>query len=433
MGSAKFQAIRGTHDILPGESELFQKLEHDARALFHRFGFQEIRTPTFESLDLFHRSIGETTDIVEKEMYVFEDRGGRRLALRPEGTAGVVRAFVEHHLDQTRPFCKLFYIGSMFRAERPQAGRYREFWQIGAEYFGNPSPAADAELLLMVQSLYEKLGLPDVTLKVNSLGDAECRPVYRQALLAAVEKEKDTLCEDCQRRIAKNPLRVLDCKIDGPRMQHLPTVDQYWCGPCREHFETVQTLLKKSGGVFTVVPRLVRGLDYYSRTVFEVTTTALGAQDALAAGGRYDKLVKEIGGPDMPALGFALGMERTVLALKAHAEKKGATVLPAAPRLFVAAMGASPSQEAFQLLQELRMSGDLAQRGVVVEGGFFDKKLGTQLTMADRLGSVCCLILGEEELQRGEVTLKLLKASTQERVPRKDLVARLLRLVNGHA
>src|SRR5258708_2359341 len=223
----KFQAIRGTHDILPAESQLFQKLEQDARTLFHRFGFQEIRTPTFESLDLFHRSIGETTDIVEKEMYVFEDRGGRRLALRPEGTAGVVRAFVEHHLDQTRPFCKLFYIGSMFRAERPQAGRYREFWQIGAEYFGNAAPEADAEMLVMVQTLFRALGLADVQLKVNSLGDEKCRPVYRKALKDYLEAKKSGLCEDCQRRIAKNPLRVLDCKIDGPKLTDIPTVDHY--------------------------------------------------------------------------------------------------------------------------------------------------------------------------------------------------------------
>src|ERR1041385_5249890 len=197
----KFQAIRGTHDILPSESGLFQKLEQEARTLFHHFGYQEIRTPTFESLDLFHRSIGETTDIVEKEMYVFEDRGGRRLALRPEGTAGVVRAFVEHHLDQTAPFCKLFYIESMFRAERPQAGRYREFWQIGAEYFGNAAPAADAELLLLVETLFRAFGIAEYELKINSLGDGKCRPKYLAALLEYLESQKSSLCEDCQRRI----------------------------------------------------------------------------------------------------------------------------------------------------------------------------------------------------------------------------------------
>src|SRR4029077_867647 len=206
----KFQSVRGTKDILPGDAARFQHLESVARALFKRFGYQEIRTPTFETVDLFQRSLGETTDVVQKEMYVFEDRGGRKLALRPEGTAGVVRAFVEHHLAQTNPFCKLFYIGSMFRAERPQAGRYREFWQIGAEYFGNPYPEADAELLMMVQTLYQKLGLEDVQLKLNSLGDEKCRPVYKRALTDYLNVEKPHLCEDCVRRIERNPFRILD-------------------------------------------------------------------------------------------------------------------------------------------------------------------------------------------------------------------------------
>jgi histidyl-tRNA synthetase len=424
----KFQAVRGTHDILPADAALFQALEKQAREVFDRYGFHEIRTPTFESLELFQRTLGETTDIVEKEMYAFEDRGGRKLALRPEGTAGVVRAFIEHHLSQTNPFCKLFYIGPMFRAERPQAGRYREFWQIGGEYFGNPYPEADAELLLMVRSLYRTLGLADVTLKVNSLGDEKCRPDYRKALLGYLKGKSAQLCEDCQRRIEKNPLRVLDCKIDGPKLTDAPTVDQFWCADCRTHFESVTALYKKSAKEdFQFTPRLVRGLDYYSRTVFEITTTVLGAQDALAAGGRYDKLVKDLGGPDLPALGFALGSERTIEAVKAGSPPTAAGTRSKGDLVFVAAQGDEAAREAFDLLQELRQDTTLRERAISVEGGFFQKKLGAQLTLADRLNAGYCLIMGPDELAKGEVTLRSLKESTQESMPRANLISHLLR------
>ncbi|OGR90812.1 MAG: hypothetical protein A2992_07320 [Elusimicrobia bacterium RIFCSPLOWO2_01_FULL_59_12] len=448
--SVKFQAVRGTHDLLPDQTAHFQQLEARARALFGQFGFHEIRTPTFEALELFHRSLGETTDIVEKEMYVFEDRGGRKLALRPEGTAGVVRAFIEHHLAQTNPVCKLFYIGPMFRAERPQAGRYREFWQIGAEYFGNPYPEADAELLLMVQTLYRALGLTDVQFKLNSLGDATCRPVYRRALTDYLEAEKPGLCEDCVRRMAKNPFRILDCKIDGPRLKNLPTIDSFWCGDCRIHFKAVTSLLEKAGGQYVFTPRLVRGLDYYTRTVFEVSTSSLGAQDppssaskeeglaskqersqgALAAGGRYDTLVKQIGGPDVPALGFALGSERTLDALKA------AKTQPAASRgvlVFVAAQGEETVPAAFQLLQELRSNPQLGERHISVEGGFFQKKLGAQLTLADRLDARYCVIMGQDELEKGEITFRSLKESTQTRIPRQKLISHLLDVIPAEA
>jgi len=423
----KYQAVRGTKDILPAESARFQHLEAQARALFRRFGYEEIRTPTFESVDLFQRSLGETTDVVQKEMYVFEDRGGRKLALRPEGTAGVVRAFIEHHLSQTHPFCKLFYVGPMFRAERPQAGRYREFWQVGAEYFGNASPSADAELLLLVQTLFRALGLSDAHLKINSLGDQNCRPKYLDALTAHIKGLLPTLCEDCQRRAEKNPLRVLDCKVDGPKLVNVPTIDQFWCDDCRTHFGKVQHLLKRAGGAFDVVPRLVRGLDYYSRTVFEVTSSALGAQDALAAGGRYDKLVKELDGPDVPALGFAMGVERAIQALQA-AQKPVPGPGLGALKVFVAALGEPASDRAFALLQELRQDPELAARAAVIEGGFFEKKLGAQLTIADRLVASHSVILGEEEIQRGEVTLRTMKTGAQERIPCKELVSRLLTL-----
>jgi histidyl-tRNA synthetase len=436
----KFQAIRGTHDILPPDANLFELLEARSRLLFRQFGYQEIRIPTFEALELFHRTLGETTDVVEKQMYAFQDRGGRKLALRPEGTAGVVRAFVEHHLDQSAPFCKLFYIGPMFRAERPQAGRYREFWQVGAEYFGNASPTADAELLLLVEALFRSLGVEGAQLKINSLGDETCRPVYRRALLGFLEAEKPKLCEDCQRRIAKNPLRVLDCKTDGPRLGKLPTMEAFWCAACKDHFKSVCALVEKAGGKFTFSPRLVRGLDYYTRTVFEVVSSALGAQDALhttggrppervadalAAGGRYDRLVKQLGGPDIPALGFALGSERTIEALHARVPKEPSGSGDRRALVFVAAAGEGTAEAAFQLLLELRRNEELLSKGILSEGGFFEKKLGAQLTIADRLGAAFCAILGEEELAQGDITLKNLRTGSQERIPRAKLVSHL--------
>lgn len=422
---SKYQAVRGTKDVMGADAVFFQKVEAAARALFAQFGFEEIRTPTFESLELFQRAMGETTDVVQKEMYVFEDRGGRKLALRPEGTAGVVRAFIEHHLSQTHPFCKLFYIGPMFRAERPQAGRYREFWQIGAESFGNAAPSADAELLVMINAFYKELGISDATLKINSLGCPKCRPLYTKALIDFLNSQRATLDEDCQKRIDANPLRALDCKVDGPRLEAAaPDIADFWDLDCKNHFETVKKLLTASGVKFERSARLVRGLDYYSRTVFELTSGVLGAQNALAAGGRYDKLVKEMDGPDVPALGFALGLERTVEALKAVAGKD----VPAFAPVFVAALGEGPAAEAFKLLQTLRLSLELKNAGVRVEGGFFEKKLGAQLTIADRLKADYCIILGDVELQAKEVTLKSLRQSTQERLPQDALIKRLLSL-----
>jgi histidyl-tRNA synthetase len=420
---AKYQAVRGTKDILPADAAFFQMLENTARAVFARFGFSEIRTPTFESLDLFQRSIGETTDVVQKEMYVFEDRGGRKLALRPEGTAGVVRAFIEHHLSQSTPFCKLFYIGPMFRAERPQAGRFREFWQIGGEYFGNPSPYADAELLLMLTHLFTTLGLPEFRLQLNNLGDKESRAAYRAALLAYLQGRLSTLCEDCRQRIAVNPLRALDCKIDGPTMGDAPTVDQSWTPASRAHFEKVQALLAAQGCAFEVNLRLVRGLDYYNGTVFEVTSSVLGAQNALAGGGRYDMLVKEMDGPEMPAIGFALGAERTIDAIRAAAAPEAAKAA-AKKVIFIAAQGAGAAK-AFELLEQLRIQPGGAFQ---VEGGFFDKKLGAQLGFADRLGSTHCLIVGDDELQKQEATLRDLKSGAQTRIPFGDLFSRLAAL-----
>lgn len=427
---SKYQAIRGTKDILPVDAAKFQHLEATARALFKRFGYEEIRTPTFESVDLFQRSLGETTDVVQKEMYVFEDRGGRVLALRPEGTAGVVRAFIEHHLSQNAPFCKLFYIGPMFRAERPQAGRYREFWQIGAEYFMNATPAADAELLLLVEKLFQSLNLGEVRLKVNSLGDAECRPRYLAALRAYLKNKIQDLCEDCRVRAEKNPLRVLDCKVDGAKLSDAPTIDAHWCVPCRSHFDQVTAMLKDTGVNFVLTPRLVRGLDYYSRTVFEVTSSALGAQDALAAGGRYDKLVKDLDGPDVPAIGFAMGMERAIQAMDAAKKARGGDAGTGrhGEKIFVAAMGEAAAKAAFKLMADLRNETKLEQRGITFEGGFFEKKLGAQLTIADRISARHAIILGEDEVKQGTVTFKTFASGTQKTIEKSLLISHLLLL-----
>ncbi len=423
----KYQAIRGTKDILPQDAAQFERLEVHARDLFKCYGYQEIRTPTFESVDLFQRSLGETTDVVQKEMYVFEDRGGRKLALRPEGTAGVVRALIEHHLSQNAPFCKLFYIGPMFRAERPQAGRYREFWQIGAEYFANASPVADAELLSLIEKLFLGVGIQDARLKINSLGDAQCRPPYLQALRAYLKSKLSTLCEDCQTRYDKNPLRALDCKVDGPKLQDAPTIDKFWCAPCRTHFDDVVRYLQAARVAFEVVPGLVRGLDYYSRTIFEVTTSVLGAQDALAAGGRYDQLVQELGGPDVPALGFAMGVERAIQAMQAAGGKDAGTP-GRRDIIFVAAMGEKASQEAFVLLEQLRQDKTLAARDIRFDGGFFEKKLSAQLTIADRIGAGHAVILGEDEVKQGKVTFKTFSTGTQKTIEKSLLISHLYSL-----
>jgi len=316
----------------------------------------------------------------------------------------------------------------MFRAERPQAGRYREFWQIGAESFGNTAPSADAELLLMVQQLFQSLGVPEVELKINNLGCEICRPIYRQALADFLAKERSGLCDDCQRRIDKNPLRALDCKIDGPRLSNWPTVDQYWCENTKKHFAQVSDYLTRAKSRFIHVPRLVRGLDYYTGTVFEVTATVLGAQNAIAAGGRYDGLVKEVGGPQMPALGFALGLERTVETLKKISTN---SLLDQSTRIFVAALGVKAIPEAFALMQQLRSDVRLVEKSFIIDGGFFEKKIGSQLTMADRWKATYCLILGEEEVSTQQVTLKNLKKSTQERLAKDRLITYLLDQTNA--
>jgi len=315
LGS-KFQAPRGTRDILPGESERWEWLEARTRDILSRYGYREVRTPLFEATDLFVRSVGEATDIVQKELYTFEDRKGRSLTLRPEGTAPLVRAYLEHSLGHGDPVTRLSYIGPMFRYERPQAGRFRQFWQIGAELLGPGAPPADAEMIDLFVAILEGIGLSGITVLLNSLGDATCRPAYRERIREHFASREAELCADCKERLRTNPLRILDCKVPSCQaaVASAPSVLDSLCDPCREHFRGVQAALEALGIRYEIAPRLVRGLDYYTRTVFEVHASSLGAQNAVGGGGRYDQLVQEFGGPATPAIGFSIGMERLLLA-----------------------------------------------------------------------------------------------------------------------
>jgi histidyl-tRNA synthetase len=415
-------AVRGTCDILPGEVERWQLVERVARELCERYGYVEVRTPILEREELFAKGTGETTDIVQKEMYSFVDKGGERVVLRPEATPGVVRAFVEHGLEQALGHGKLYTIGPMFRYERPQKGRYRQFHQLNVESFGVADPAMDVEVIDLAWAIVSALGIRDVSLLVNSVGDRACRPAFTRALLAALGEKVDRLCADCRRRAATNPLRIFDCKVEScqPIIDALPHAVDYLCDACRAHFDAVQRGLDAAGIPFAVSHRLVRGLDYYTRTTFEIAGGALGAQNALAGGGRYDDLVRQLGGPDRPGVGFAAGLERIVLALPAEARE------PRRPPVFVAWVGEEAREPARALVTELR------RRGVAAETDYEGRSLRAQLRRADRLGAATTVIVGGDELARGEVTLRDMATSTQTRVPRSELLDRL-RAVGGAA
>jgi histidyl-tRNA synthetase len=383
----KFQAPKGTHDILPGESERWEWLEGRARDILSRYGYREVRTPMFEATDLFVRSVGESTDIVRKELYSFEDKGGRSLTLRPEGTAAIVRAFLEHTLAHGQPISRLFYLGPMFRYERPQAGRFRQFWQIGAELIGPGGPAADAEMIDLFVAIIQGVGLRNVTVILNSLGDATCRPVYEERIRAYFTEHVDALCGDCRERLKTNPLRILDCKVPScqPVLAGAPNVLETLCDPCREHFEGVQAGLRALGIPFEVAPRLVRGLDYYTRTVFEVHAESLGAQNAVGGGGRYDRLVKDFGGPETPAIGFSIGMER--LLLSAGPEAGGAWT----PDVCVVVREEGAAFTALALARALRGLGadgdDPSRDGLRVIVDVAGRSAGAQMKWASKLGA----------------------------------------------
>ena len=408
-------AVRGTHDILPGESERWQRLEAVVRDVCARYGYREMRTPVIEREELFAKGTGETTDIVQKEMYTFEDKGGERVTLRPEATPSMVRAFVEHGLEQEFPVAKLFSFGPMFRYERPQKGRYRQFHQLDVEVFGVAHASLDAEVIEMAHFMVDALGIDDAGLLINSVGCRVCRGGFNRALIDALADRREELCDDCQRRAETNPLRIFDCKVekDQPIIDALPHSIDHLCDDCRAHFDQVTGLLAALGLDFTVSHRLVRGLDYYMRTTFEVVGASLGAQNALLGGGRYDGLVQQLGGPDRPGIGFAAGLERLLLAMPAG---EG----PARPDTFVVAAGEAARQPAHRLAQDLR------QAGLVALVDYEPRSLKAQMKRANRTGARRVLILGEDELARHEVTVREMATSEQTTVPRDEIVQRLV-------
>jgi histidyl-tRNA synthetase len=407
------QLIRGFKDILPGEVELWQKIEKIARKLLEDFGFSEIRIPIMERTELFKRSIGEDTDIVEKEMYTFPDRKGELVTLRPEATASICRAYIQHKLYRQDPVQKLYMIGPMFRRERPQKGRYRQFYQIDAEIFGVQSGLVDVQLIFLLVTLCKRLNLKDVAAHLNSLGCPKCRPQFKTALTDFLVSVGDKLCSDCVRRRDRNPLRVLDCKVPSCReaLTGAPAILDHLCEECRSDFDQVMDSLTKLDVPFRIDKQLVRGLDYYTRTAFEIQTTSLGAQSAVAGGGRYDNLVKELGGPDIPATGFAIGFDRLaeLVALTAPQPVQK-------PDLFLAALGAKSRALAFEWICKLGLNG------IRVEMDFSDKSLKSQMKRANRLGASYVLILGENELEAGAAVLRNMTTKEQTSVRLDNIV-----------
>ena len=422
------KAVRGTRDLLPPETALWNRIESIARSVFARYNFGEIRTPVFEDTGLFSRSVGEETDIVSKEMYTWEDRAraqsekAQSLTLRPENTAGVVRAYIEHKLGESGQLQKLYYIGPQFRRERPQKGRYRQFWQIGAEVIGPPfagseSPLRDAEVLEMLATLLDEMGITGWTLELNSVGSAADRERYNDVLRAALAEVAPKMCGDCQRRAVTNPLRVLDCKVpeDQPIIDALPKITDSLDQESKDHFAAVTAALNAAGVPYKLNPRLVRGLDYYTRTTFEFTHGGLGAQNALLGGGRYDGLSEAIGGPKAPGIGFAMGLDRLVLTLQAaEADQKAAPAQLV--DAYIAPLGETLNAAALVLARELRRAGLSIELG---DGSFRLKK---SFETADKVARRI-VILGEDELRSGILTVKDFATGTQSKVPRAELAS----------
>ena len=420
------KAVRGTRDLLPPDTALWNFVETAARDVFHAYNFHEIRTPVFEETQLFARSVGEETDIVSKEMFTWEERGrgqsdkSQSLTLRPENTAGVVRAYIEHNLWD-RGLNKLFYIGPQFRRERPQKGRYRQFYQIGAEVIGPPtagseSPARDAEVIELLATFLDRIGITGWTLELNSVGCAKDRPRFNEALRKALEPVVSKMCADCQRRAVTNPLRIFDCKVpeDHPIIEKLPRISDFLDEGCRAHFEQVKDVLTAVGVPFTVNDRLVRGLDYYTRTAFEFTHGALGAQNAILGGGRYDGLSESLGGPPAPGIGFAIGEDRLVMSLNKSAEEAIRK-----PDVYIAPLGAGMNREAAWLARELR------RQDLVVELGDEAFRLKKSFEAATKAGAKFILIVGENEVKADAFALKDLASGEQVSVPRQELAQRI--------
>jgi len=411
------KALRGTKDILPDEIRLWQHIESIGRDIFYIYGYNEIKTPIIEEASLFTRSIGDATDIVQKEMYVFCDRGGRNIALRPEATASIVRSYIENSLAQSSRGAKLFYIGPMFRAERPQQGRQRQFYQIGLEAIGSDNPFIDAEVIAVSVRFLERLGIEKFHVKLNSLGCQKDKirviEKHKESLRPYVEK----LCETCKARFDKNVLRIFDCKEVSCRgIVENVSVEKTLCDECTSHFEKVKAGLDAIGIQYTIDRKIVRGLDYYTRTVFEITQESLGAKDAICAGGRYNNLVKELGGKDTPAIGFAFGMERLVLALK---QPSVFSLQPSAVGVFIVVTGEQLYGEAFKLTESLRKAG------IASEIDYDAKSLKAQMRKAEKLGAKFVVILGEEELKQGKVAVKDMAKHEQKEVEITDLIAEL--------
>ena len=411
-------APRGTKDILPDSVGDWNYVEGEIRELCRRFGYSEIRTPIFEHTELFQRGIGEGTDVVDKEMYTFTDRGDRSITLRPENTASAVRAYLQNKLYAESNLVKLFYIGSMFRYDRPQAGRMREFHQFGVEALGEANPAVDAEVILLAMSLLEGLGLKDLELSINSVGCPKCRSKYRTMLQDFFRDKLDDLCEDCRSRFDRSPLRILDCKKDSdkPYMADAPKITDCLCEECSDHFAKLQEHLANAGISFQHDPRLVRGLDYYTKTAFEIKYPPLGAQSAVAGGGRYDGLIEEMGGSPTPAVGFATGLERLLLALESQ------NLLPEKNRsvdAYVVALGEAAQSEGFKLLNNLRRAGLSAAMD------FAGRSMKAQMKQANKLGARYALILGDDEIAQGVVMLRSMADSQQEKVALSDVIGKI--------
>ena len=407
--------VRGTRDILPGEVERWQRVELLAREVCERFGYAELRTPILEREELFAKGTGASTDIVQKEMYAFTDKGGEQITMRPEATPGLVRAYVQHGLEDRMPAVKLYSLGPMFRYERPQKGRYRQFHQLDVEAFGMRDPAIDAEMIDLAATFTAALGIERTEMVINSVGCPGCRPRFSRALLEAIGADVTRLCADCQRRAETNPLRIFDCKVpaDQPIIDRLPRSVDFLCDECRDHYAGVKGHLADWGIPFHESHRLVRGLDYYTRTTFELLGSDLGAQNALLGGGRYDGLVKQLGGPDRAGIGFAAGLERLVLALP---EDEVARTPPVA---FVVAVGEAARSEALRLLRELRSGGCRATME------FEARSVRAQMKRADRVGAAATLVLGDDELAHGTVTVRDMATGEQQAIPREQIVVHM--------
>jgi len=418
----KIQAIRGVKDIMPDEIEKWRWVENKANQVFTRYGFKEIRLPIFEKTKLFSRGIGETTDIVEKEMYTFEDRGGEKVTLRPEGTASVVRAFIEHKMYTTQTVQKFYYLGPMFRYERPQAGRFRQFYQIGVEAMGSHNPSIDAEVMIMLMEFFNVLGLNQFELQINSLGCKKCRPEYRETLKKTITNHLADLCENCNKRYQKNPLRVLDCKIerDIEIASSLPKITDHICNECKCHFEKVQALLRDTQIPYSSNSNLVRGLDYYTHTAFEITSRELGAQNAISGGGRYNTLVEEFEGPPTPCFGFALGLERLISLVPFDKMES----IETNPDVFVVSLGEEAKLKVFNLVHQLRSGG------ISVERDYDGGSIKSQMRKANKSASRFALIIGENEIKSGNYQLKNMQDGKQSNITADSCVEEIKALIN---